>query len=58
MDTPGHCSYLRLPGDVTGWREYLMFHARFGSMDAPRQMALAPLRWTAEGLPYTRPFEW
>jgi arabinan endo-1,5-alpha-L-arabinosidase len=46
---PGHCSYLRLPGG----EELLMFHARYGSPSAPRQMSLAPLRWTAEGLPYT-----
>ena len=57
---PGHCSYLRLGdeallGGASPTNEYLMFHARFGAPDAPRQMALAPLRWTAEGLPYTRP---
>ena len=57
---PGHCSYLRLGdeallGGASPTNEYLMFHARFGAPDAARQMALAPLRWTAEGLPYTRP---
>jgi GH43 family beta-xylosidase len=44
---PGHCSWLHLPDG----RDYLLFHARFGAPDAKRQMALAPLRWTAEGLP-------
>jgi hypothetical protein len=44
---PGHCSWLRVgPGE-----EYLMLHARFGSQDAKRQMCLARLRWTADGLP-------
>jgi hypothetical protein len=56
---PGHCSYLRVAGntalgDASPTNEYLMFHARFGSPDAPRQMALAPLRWTPGGLPYAR----
>lgn len=59
---PGHCSYLRLPRSSSNsagqsphtpdTQELLMFHARFGSPNAPRQMALAPLRWTPEGLPY------
>jgi hypothetical protein len=44
---PGHCSWLR---DETG-ADYLMFHARYGAPDAPRQMSLAPLRWTDQGLP-------
>jgi hypothetical protein len=44
---PGHCSWLHLPGG----QDYLLFHARFGAPDAKRQMALAPLRWTGEGLP-------
>jgi len=44
---PGHCSWLRTPGGD----DYLLLHARFGAPDAKRQMCLAPLRWTAEGLP-------
>jgi glycosyl hydrolase family 43 len=57
---PGHCSYLRLEdgsslGDGSPTNEYLMFHARFGSPDSPRQMALTPLHWTPEGLPSTQP---
>ena len=44
---PGHCSWLRLGPD----EEYLMLHARFGSQDAKRQMCLARLRWTEDGLP-------
>ena len=56
---PGHCSYLRLEdggllGNASPTGEYLLFHARFGSPEAPRQMALAPLRWTSDGLPYAR----
>jgi GH43 family beta-xylosidase len=46
---PGHCSWLQTPDG----RDYLMLHARFGSPEARRQMCLAPLRWTAEGLPTT-----
>ncbi len=46
---PGHCSWLRLAGG----QDYLLFHARFGAPDAKRQMALAPLRWTADGFPTT-----
>lgn len=30
---------------------YLLLHARFGAADVTRQMWLAPLRWTAVGLP-------
>lgn len=48
---PGHCSYLRLGEN----EEYLMLHARFGSPEAKRQMCLARLRWTAEGLPVAGP---
>jgi hypothetical protein len=48
---PGHCSWTTGPdGEV-----YLMFHARYGSPDAPRQMSLAPLRWTAAGHPIADP---
>ncbi len=48
---PGHCSWIEGPdGQV-----YLMFHVRYGSADAPRQMGLAPLRWTADGLPLADP---
>ena len=57
---PGHCSYLKLaagvdtlglaPGD-----ELLMVHARFGSLDTPRQMTLARLAWTPAGLPRAVP---
>ncbi|MGH2355871.1 MAG: family 43 glycosylhydrolase, partial [Chloroflexota bacterium] len=38
---PGHCSYVVGPDD----QPYLMFHARYGAHDAPRQMSLAPLQW-------------
>ena len=47
---PGHCSWLRGADGA----DYLLFHARYGSPDAPRQMSLAPLRWTADGYPTTR----
>jgi hypothetical protein len=46
---PGHCSWLH----AHDGSDYLMLHARFGSPKARRQMCLAPLRWTAEGLPTT-----
>lgn len=49
---PGHCSYLRLDGG----EEVLMLHARFGSPEAPRQMCLARLRWSADGLPHAAPY--
>ena len=32
-----------------------MFHARFGSPRAPRQFALARLRWDGEGRPVAEP---
>ena len=48
---PGHCSHLRGEDGA----DYLMLHARFGAPDAPRQMCLARLRWTDEGLPYAEP---
>lgn len=44
---PGHCSWLNF-GEG---KEYLLLHARFGSPDAKRQMCLAKLRWTEDGLP-------
>jgi len=44
---PGHCSLLR----AADGKDFLLLHARFGAPDAPRQMCLAPLEWTAEGLP-------
>ncbi|MEA2524308.1 MAG: arabinan endo,5-alpha-L-arabinosidase [Thermomicrobiales bacterium] len=44
---PGHCSWLRTPDG----QDYLLLHARFGSPEARRQMCLAPLKWTADGLP-------
>jgi hypothetical protein len=44
---PGHCSYLNEP-DLG---ECLVAHARFGDPKSPRQMCLAPLRWTDD-----RPF--
>jgi GH43 family beta-xylosidase len=47
---PGHCSWLHLDDG----RDFLLFHARFGTPDAKRQMVLAPLRWTADGLPVSR----
>ena len=49
---PGHCSYLQ----VEGKGELIMFHARFGSADAPRQMSLARLVWTDHDLPTAVPF--
>jgi hypothetical protein len=45
---PGHCSWLHLGEDD----DYLMLHARFGSPDARRQMCLARLSWTEDGLPF------
>jgi hypothetical protein len=48
---PGHCSWLRTPDGS----DYLLLHARFGSPDARRQMCLAPLHWTPDGLPTTGP---
>jgi hypothetical protein len=47
---PGHCSLLRANG-----KDYLMLHARFGDPTAKRQMCLAALRWSADGLPYAEP---
>jgi len=48
---PGHCSILRGPNG----QDYLLLHARFGAPDATRQMCLAPLRWTVDGLPTAEP---
>ena len=48
---PGHCSLLRGPDGG----DYLMLHGRFGSPDAKRQMCLAALRWSENGLPYAEP---
>ena len=48
---PGHCSRARLEDG----REFLMLHARFGALDAKRQMCLARLRWTDDGLPFATP---
>lgn len=48
---PGHCSWLRADDGA----EYLVFHARFGSLGAKRQMALARLEWDADGLPHGIP---
>jgi len=42
---PGHCSCVEGPDGVV----YVMFHARFGSLEATRQMALAPLLWDEKG---------
>jgi hypothetical protein len=41
---PGHCSTTTGPDG----RSYIVFHARFGSEDAPRQMALAPIEWDGD----------
>jgi arabinan endo-1,5-alpha-L-arabinosidase len=49
---PGHCSWFTGPDG----QPYLMFHARYGSPQAPRQMGLAPLRWDHDGLPYAGPW--
>jgi hypothetical protein len=51
---PGHCSWIAGPDG----QPYLLFHARYGSPDAPRQMSLAPLRWTRGGLPHADPDGW
>lgn len=48
---PGHCSWLRTDDGV----DYLLLHARFGAPTAKRQMCLAMLRWSADGLPYAVP---
>lgn len=48
---PGHCCWFAGPDG----RHYIMFHARYGSPEAPRQMSLAPLRWNEDGLPYCPP---
>jgi hypothetical protein len=45
---PGHCCWCHGPDGLI----YLVFHARFGSPDALRQMILAPLRWDGAGRPY------
>lgn len=55
---PGHCSYLKLaaPVDALGLAagdELIMVHARFGSLESPRQMTLARLVWTPTGHPRT-----
>lgn len=44
---PGHGCVVR----AASGEEVYIFHARFGSAEAPRQMALAPIRWTAAGVP-------
>jgi hypothetical protein len=61
---PGHCSLVTgpgasadaspdtSPGASAGEQRYLLFHARYGSQSAPRQMSLAPLLWNEAGLPY------
>ncbi len=49
---PGHPSLLRHDGET-----YLLLHIRPGSPEANRQMAIAPLEWSAEGLPYCPPAE-
>ena len=48
---PGHCSLLP---DVDG-TDYVVFHARFGSVTAKRQMCLARLAWDAAGHPRAVP---
>jgi hypothetical protein len=48
---PGHCSVVLGPDESP----YVVFHARFGSPGAQRQMAIAPLRWSDAGLPYCPP---
>ncbi len=50
---PGHCSWFR---DEQG-ANYLMFHARFGRPDAPRQMCLARLVWNVHDLPCVEPLD-
>ena len=41
---PGHCSTTVGPDGET----YIVFHARFGSEDAPRQAALARIEWDGD----------
>ena len=50
---PGHCSLLRA-GDGRE-PDHLLLYARFGSPGAKRQMCLARLRWTDDGLPFAEP---
>ena len=52
---PGHCCWLSAPDGETDGAPYLMYHARFGSPQAPRQFALARLRWDGEGRPLAEP---
>jgi hypothetical protein len=44
----GHPSWLR----TQSGKDYLLAHARFGSVDAPRQLFLAQLEWNDQDLPY------
>jgi hypothetical protein len=48
---PGHCCWFSGPDGGT----YLLFHARYGAADAPRQFGLAPLRWDERGRPVADP---
>ncbi len=59
---PGHCSLVRdirptLPAapETRGEMNLIMLHARFGSLDAPRQMCLVPLVWSPDGRPVRLP---
>ena len=57
---PGHCSYLKLaaPVDALGLAagdDLIMIHARFGSLEAPRQMTLARLEWNDDEHPKAVP---
>jgi GH43 family beta-xylosidase len=47
---PGHCSVVEGPDGET----VVVFHARFGSPDAPRQLALAVLEWR-DDVPFCAP---
>jgi hypothetical protein len=48
---PGHCCWLTGPAGGA----YLLYHARYGAPDAPRQFSLAPLRWDEQGRPVADP---
>lgn len=48
---PGHCRWLRAQNGT----DYLVFHARFGSLSAKRQMCLARVTWDGSGLPHGTP---
>lgn len=44
---PGHCSVVKGPEGL----DYMVFHARYGSLSAERQMSIAPIAWRGDA-PY------